>query len=448
MDRPDFVSSSGGRGASGGTTGVGGTHTGGAHAAGNGGDASSGSPSEGGASSEEGGAPAQGGSSGGSGGDTQEAEGGATLQESGGSAGVTGGSGGAAPETCDDPDQTQCEGSCVNLASDANHCRVCGHSCGAGSKCSSGVCQPVLLHTSPEPLTAFDVDDASIFFSPAGVSSCPNTGCKLSPDGVSSYSPGVVGNRFVADGFMLVQLPSPSAGVPNSIFSLCPTSGCTTDNQITVFTTSKYVSGADFMATGNSFYWTEINPSGRLLERCSAPAGAKCERGAWMVDATLTAAKIVAASDEALFFSATLENDTQELYSCPGTVTGCTPTPMKAPSYREAVAYGEDLYLLSFPILEQVSVGRCPRTGCASIPKPVVSVPTDASRILVDASGVYWIQGEKNIQTCPLTGCVGAPFTLAKDIAAPRFMRSQGGFIYWVNAADNTIWRVAKPASK
>lgn len=53
--------------------------------------------------------------------------------------GSPGGAAGAPTESCPG-DQSSCEGSCVNLQGDVNHCGRCANRCPTGATCSSGAC--------------------------------------------------------------------------------------------------------------------------------------------------------------------------------------------------------------------------------------------------------------------------------------------------------------------
>jgi hypothetical protein len=59
-------------------------------------------------------------------------------------AGSTCGAGGCG---CENTAETLCDTSCVNVASDAQHCGACGRACGAGASCENGACKPSLAGT-------------------------------------------------------------------------------------------------------------------------------------------------------------------------------------------------------------------------------------------------------------------------------------------------------------
>jgi hypothetical protein len=46
---------------------------------------------------------------------------------------------------------------------------------------------------------------------------------------------------------------------------------------------------------------------------------------------------------------------------------------------------------------------------------------------------------------CPIAGCVGGPVEIATSQGTPQMRRLNDKFVYWVNADDYTIHRVAKP---
>jgi hypothetical protein len=103
-----------------------------------------------------------------------------------------------------------------------------------------------------------------------------------------------------------------------------------------------------------------------------------------------------------------------------------------------------DLYISPPVTGPNITIVKCPMTGCTNETQaPVVTVKSNTPEYAVSASGVYWVDGDV-IRTCPLSGCVGAPQTVATT-SAPRFLRLRNGFLYWVDTTDNEIERVAEP---
>jgi hypothetical protein len=394
----------------------------------------------GGAEMSAGGVRPEGGEAGAESGGRMESAG-ASSELGGAAPGSAGASGEAGAECVGGSTMVRCDGGCTNVASDPKNCRACGHDCGTGSECKAGVCQPVVLHTSTQAITHLDADQARIYFSPPGVVTCPAEGCTLSPQSVSDSPPS--GTTFVAHGYVGIHAPNPAPPNLGTLLQLCPTSGCTSDNAVTLDQSNKNVSYGGVLSSANNFYWTASNPGGHLLRSCLTPSAGGCGAGGTIFGFVGSA---VAATDDAIYLHGALDGGESALYSCPASLVDCNPTPMNPPpGYTRAIAHAKDLYIAPSVTGPNITIVKCPMTGCTSENQtPVVSVKYDTPELAVDASGIYWIDGDL-IRTCPLAGCVGGPQTVAVT-SAPRFLRLRGGFVYWVDTTNNEIERVAEPA--
>jgi hypothetical protein len=159
------------------------------------------------------------------------------------------------------------------------------------------------------------------------------------------------------------------------------------------------------------------------------------------------------ASDSSVYFFASIDSGTVGLYSYSLNSTDGIPVAMNLPSMSTAVprplaAFENDLYFLQETVTstKTSTVQKCPQTGCTTSNRvTVANLSANITALEVDASGTYWIIGS-SIQTCPIAGCVGGPTDLATAQGSPQMLRLNDQFVYWVNADDNTIHRVAKPA--
>jgi hypothetical protein len=328
-----------------------------------------------------------------------------------------------------------CGTSCIDVSSSAQNCRACGHDCGQGSSCQAGVCQPVILY-SPPSLPTLEVDASGIYFRVTdGVDTCPLTGCTLTPTRVApGGSPLLLANGYVT-------ASSPLIPVGENYFA-CPESGCTSTNQIGLISANRQVTVYGIIASPSGFFYAFNGPPGSILARCMMPSAAGC--GSQGAVAMVKTTPLVA-SDTFIYFLATLgDSASDSLYSCPTDATNCTPTPMNT-GYSKLSAYGNDLYIL-FPVGGPMqTIAKCPGTGCpGGGAPPVITTTYGMLDIAVDASGIYWTRAG-SIQACRLTGCVGGPVDVALNQGMPGNLRLSGGFVYWVDASDNTIRRVAKP---
>ncbi len=339
-------------------------------------------------------------------------------------------SGGDAQTGCQGgPTVVDCGTGCVDIASNAQNCRACGHDCGLGSSCQSGVCQPVRLY-SGSAVPDLAVDDAGIYFSAsAGIESCPLTGCALSPTVIASGPP-----LLVANGYVTNYVPLEPVG---ENIDICPVSGCTTTNQIELISDNREVSVGALITSPSDFFYPFDGPPGNVVSVCVAPSNGACTSSYFIV--MNLAATLITASDSFIYF-----DSSDVVYSCPVTAANCTPTSMSLSGFSQLYAYGDDLYVL-LPVTGPMQViGKCPSTGCLAGVQTLVSTPEGIGEFAVDANGIYWTIGA-NILSCPITGCVGGPVTVATNQAMPEMLRPSNGFLYWVDGTTDTILRVAEP---
>ena len=307
----------------------------------------------------------------------------------------------------------------------------------------------MLLYKSSTAITALDVDDVNFVFSPTGIQSCPASGCVLGPNSVSVHSPGA--ERFLGNGYVLVQIPNAGATGRYTAYSLCPAAGCTTTNTIAFGETNQSVSINALSASAHNFYLSIKAPPGTGVQYCLRPTNAGCTTiGSGWGFAPIS----LLPTDTAVFFEAASATTDSAWYACSlANFATCTPSAMNLPSptvpvTRVLAPYEGDLYFYQpggAPPHTTPTLRKCALTGCGSSGGTSLGVVTGSmSEMAVDSSGVYWVQ-DNYVLTCPLSGCVGAPRAVTPSIGSVEKLRLNTGFVYWVNVGVNGIYRVAKP---
>jgi hypothetical protein len=349
------------------------------------------------------------------------------------------------------PTYALCNNVCVDLAKDAKNCRKCGHDCGYNSTCTAGVCSPVTLYTNSTKISAFDVDDERIAFSPTGILSCPVDGCGFTPNVVTTNKP--TSDRFISNQKVAVTVVTNTPGGSTVNFGYCPITGCTSSNFVSLGTDapSYGVELDELTVSTNHIYFSNSTPGGKGLNDCALPSTSDCTSKTNLILGAV--ATLLVVSDSTVFFSAELNGTTAAFYSCPtAELQSCVPSPMNVHQLLGTAPYkmatfGDELFFLkpnNVPPNLAPSISKCPRSGCASPPPRLVELTADVSDLTVDSSGIFWILGS-SIQMCPLSGCVGGPMDVALNQGTPEKLRLNKNSVLWVNAADNTIRRVVKP---
>jgi hypothetical protein len=335
-----------------------------------------------------------------------------------------------------------CGSSCVDIASNAQNCRKCGHDCGESSSCMAGVCQPALLYSGA--VSSFEVDSDGIFFSPdltstPEIDSCPLAGCALSPAIVASGGPAF----FLTGDVVEFYVTSPGGSVKGENLVACPVAGCTASNEYDITASNQVVSLYGVIGSPTALYWGTTNPSGTFLQTCPSPSTTAC--ATHNITTLVPSPHPVVASDTVVYFEATLDAG-QALYSCPSNATSCTPTLISAAAgYTQLYAFGTDLYVYAAPSASSPKLWFSKYSSTGTLEGQFIVANEAVGEFAVDGSGIYWTSGS-NIEMCPAAGCGSTPVDVALNQNGPQWLRLSGGFVYWVNAGDNTIRRVVEPS--
>jgi hypothetical protein len=350
----------------------------------------------------------------------------------GGAGGATGGSGGS--------------GGCGDIAMSGDNCGACGHSCGGGS-CKLGLCQPMAL-IGVTGASGLSVDATTIYFSTGNkLLSCPKGGCVLAPTqlddmGANGYP---VDTVLVTNGSLFFHSAPTQTTERDSIY-MCPLTGCPTPPPIIVHGGLSGLYWGGVFNGGDVYYSIDGRQTSRLT--CQ-PNDGMCGTG-MVVIPEIPNPNLLAASSSEIYFVDTLGLQKCPYAGCPGTSSTATGATVLTSSVPTGMTYfaGTGLIYMGFGDLNHFASGvirTCTTASCdTQTPKIFISGRDPITGLTVDANGVYWIETGA-LYTCPITGCVGGPKSLATGITASfALVVTDGAFVYWIDDTAGTVKRVAK----
>jgi hypothetical protein len=215
------------------------------------------------------GAPRPGGAAGSEGG---AGPGGDSPGGAGGAGGAGGGAAGAGGVGCTPP-KAACGGTCVDVASNADHCGACDYACEAGLACSQGACAPKPVVTGVVAPFAFALDAQSVYFVtpvrgpgealPPAVRKAPRDG------GAAAPVFGTLANAR-ARALALVGATLYFGDLDNNGQVL---KGAVTGGGINPHVDAAQPAVQQLFAAGGALYWSVLDPNAHL-RRAPAQAGA------------------------------------------------------------------------------------------------------------------------------------------------------------------------------
>jgi len=303
------------------------------------------------------------------------------------------------------------------------------------------VCQPVAVATGRSAPVELAVTVDAVYWSEAGtgvmdgkIATCPLPRCSLAPRFIADAR-GRIGVLAVADSD--IYFAGCSGDSCDDLIRLyrCPVAGCPAQPQV--------------IASDSTLQWGGIVTGATHVYGVSPFAVVGCHpddcigtRETWhasVFGGGAASLQAIALGGDTLFVKAGAE-----LRTCPE-AQGCaapavvTNSLIVDPSFR---AHGNRLYWFSPGAVGVVRLSSCDAASCAT---QLFATDADGvSELEVDDSGVYWINAARGtVRHCAVTGCVGAPLTLAAGLAAPKALTLGAGFVYWIEGSD--LKRVAKP---
>ena len=325
-----------------------------------------------------------------------------------------------------------CDGRCVDLSGDAQHCGACGHGC-MGGRCTRGACEPTVVASQQRGPLALAVDAENVYWGtwgdPGGgaIWSCRHDDDPCVPVRLADAQQPYVMTVDATNVYVASNGNGAIGFVPRAGGSWTQLAG-------------GQVSPRGIAVDGATVYWSKQgSPAGVLscpLTGCGGgPSPFVSVSAPWGI--AITGGTLYAASNSS-------SAEVGGVYAC--ALGGCA-SPMKLVANRfiqNVAVDASHVYMTSFS--DSGRIIRCPREGC-----PAPAILADGRRmpdgIAVDDQNVYWAewgwtggvytQGVGQILSCPITGCPpGGPIVLASGQDQPRHIAVGAKAIYWTNYAN------------
>jgi hypothetical protein len=332
-----------------------------------------------------------------------------------------------------------CDAADADLATSADHCGRCGHSC-LGGACEAGVCQPVTIASNQQRPAGVATDGTNVFWSndtlgfiAGNVATCPLAGCGAIPSNLV-----IEGASAVAvDGTDVFFSSEPPDNSNDLSLAKCSKTGCGGESSTIVG------------ARHNAFRFAMDATDLYVLDATSIVRCAKTGCGQTPATVVTTSASGLALDGNDIFLASNMV-----IAKCGK--SGCSvPTPLASneTSADNIAVFGGELFW-SNDEEGTGTVRRCTASACS--PSTVASSLERPFSIAVDASGNYWVDygtfaasyKDGAVKTCPLAGCSGAPIVLATS-RNPVAIALDGVSVVWaetnVDYGTGRIRRVAKP---
>jgi len=259
-------------------------------------------------------------------------------------------------------------------------------------------------------------------------------------------------SAVVTNGSLFFMSAPTQAGTEHDDLFMCPLAGC--PSPAPPIATARF--GVQYLTNaGNDVYWADGDAKKTYRASCLPNAGA-CSATVTIVPEAVDLRLLAARSDEFYFVDA-LGLQKCPLAGCPGTLataTGATPLAALSTLLPTAVEYFGGLIYLQFGDEMHTlngAIKTCTPVNCdAGVPKNFIINHEAIRGLHVDTNGVYWME-QTTLYSCPLTGCVGGPKTLATGVTrtfntalSTRLIVTDDAFVYWINDDLGAVKRVAK----
>ncbi len=281
---------------------------------------------------------------------------------------------------------------------------------------------------------------------------CPKTGCVLQPTqlddmGINGYSTWSV---VVTNGTLFFMSAPTQAGTEHDDLFICPLTGCPAPP--TILAAARF--GVSYLTNaGNDVYWSDQDAK-RTYRRACQPNAGPCDIGAPTIIPEGIDLRLLAARADEFYFVDALGLQKCPYAGCPGTVATATGATPLSPLIPTGVLYFGGLIYMQFGDAMHTlngAIRTCTPGDCdAHVAKNFIANRDVVRGLTVDKDGVYWMEST-TLFSCPRSGCVGGPKTLATGVArtfntalSAQLIVTDDAFVYWINDDAGVVKRIAK----
>jgi hypothetical protein len=326
-----------------------------------------------------------------------------------------------------------CAGFCVNPNINANHCRVCNHSCQGGA-CTGGNCAPVMVASAQDNPTYLAVDDAHLFWRRGNGSA--GAIVRVRKDGSAPLGD-LIGmldghGTLAGDGTRLYYFAN------NNMWS-CAVPTCGTPVRLAPTTPT--------MSLGISIIDAQLGPAKSRLF--------------WSDYAKLYSVPVAGGATQTHlsgnFPTTTMAIDNTFMYYAERDVMGVVSLyrltvnnpPMRAPLIDFASGFPRQIAVTGDRLLwvQTGSVNSVVLDPPSRVPPAPLATGTP-TRMAIDGSTVFWADfmnaNTGRILSCATTGCRGVAPAVLASTCGPNYVAADPTTVYWSCAGTGQVWKVAR----
>jgi hypothetical protein len=320
-----------------------------------------------------------------------------------------------------DGGQALCGGRCVDTDVDPLACGACDHDCLGGS-CALGRCQPVVVASDLSDAVGLAVDGSNAYFSAAGVVyECAADGCGNSPTPLADYQDAI--------GAVAVDATTVYWTTADSVMA-CDIAGC---GDLPTALATDLANPWGIAVDATRVYWAGYDDGTVAWLPLAGGSGSTIVGGA--------SPQYVAVDSERVYFTDVGDGTSGGVSAWAGGTRPPVVLAMGASPNGIATDGTSVFWTAGNTANPGATVNACAIGGCSGAPEVLASDPGTPQRIAVDASGLYWANGDVYV----LRAGSHTPVALTSGQTATDIALDDGS-VYWIEVGptEDSVMRVAK----